>query len=356
MYKIWIILILSALLNAEDIKSVIATGSGVDQSQAEIAACRNALEQLIGSSVDSEIYAKKISAVNDSIYDPFAGYIKNYQVLKTEALASGKRVIIRAEVKASTLNKELQQLGLLMIKLDMPRIMVLNLQDDKSGMPDLTAKCYMGVVQSLTDGGLFIIDKVEQEMFLKEQKNSAYTELNNRIADFGLQINADFIIRFDLKLASDQGSVYIDAEVISPSTGKILFSLDEVAQLGNSLNEVDRIVVVKNAGKSLGNRLHRKILENWKFMAENGTYFTLVLDGADGYSKILTFQKWLGEINGIVAVSEVESSDQKSTLLIKYNCNRNELKEKIFKLFTQKGWVTRLVRSENNRIFVKILN
>lgn len=356
MYKIWLIFLLSALLTAEEIKSVVATGSGVNQSQAEQAACRNALEQVVGSYVESETITKNSSVVRDSIYSATNSFIKNYQVLSSEESSGGKRVVIRAEVNTTGINRELRQLGLLMMKLDMPRIMVLNLKEESGEMSDLAAKGYMGVIQSLTDGGLFIIDKNEQEKFLKEQKISAYAELNNRIADFGLQINADFVIRFDLKLASDQGSVYIDAEVISPSTGKILFSLDEVAQLDNSLNEIDRIVIAKNAGKTLGSRLYRKIIENWKYLAENGTYFTLVLEGAAGYSKILTFQKWLGDINGVLAVSEVESSDQKSTLLIKYNCKRSELKEKIFKLFTQKGWVARLVRSENNRIFIKVLN
>jgi len=356
MYRFLIFFLLFSVLNGDDIKLITASGTSQDPEKAKQSALRNAVEKVISDFVDADTYNKNLSAIKNNIYSSVSGYVKSSQVLKVQDSPIGKLVTVRAEINATVLKKDLQQLNLLMIKLDMPRIMVLNLHKDKGEMSELGAKCYMGIVQAMTDNGLFLIDKTEQETFFKEQKKSAYSELNNQIADFGLKINADYIVRFDLKISSNQNSLYTDAEVISPSTGKIIYSSDEVASFSNSQNEVDRIIIAKNTGKALGNRLTEKIIDNWKFMLENGSYFTLVVEGYSGYTKILNFQKWLTDVKGIIAVSEIESGDQKSTLLIKFSGNRKELKEKIFKLFTEKGWITRLVRSENSRAFVKILN
>jgi hypothetical protein len=355
MYKLILFLLIVSFLKADDFQTVIAIGKGSNQENANQVALHNAVEQVIGSFVDSSLYSKKETVLNEKIYSSVGAFVKSYQILKVVDIPDGKAVTIRADIKTEDLNKNLHQLGLLMQKLDIPRILVINLKEGKSEYQELNNKCYMGIIQSLANGGLFLIDKSEQESFAKEQKNTAYTELNNKIADYGLRINADYIIRYDFKISLDQNSLYADAEVLSPSTGKVIFSTDEVASLENSRNEVDQIMSAKNAGKQLGERLLAKIVENWKFMAEDGSYFVLVMEGYSGYNQILSFQKWLTDIKVISAVSEIESSDQKTTLLIKFTGSRKDLKEKIFKLFTQKGWVTRLVRSENNRAFIKIL-
>ena len=52
---------------------------------------------------------------------------------------------------------------------------------------------------------------------------------------------------------------------------------------------------------------------------------------------------------------EIESGDNKTTMLLRYSSSRNELKQELFSIFKKNKWSVRLVRSESNRMSVKIL-
>jgi len=222
----------------------------------------------------------------------------------------------------------------------------------------LKKKCYNGIVEVLTEADFFIIDRITTEGFNQEQKDIAFSELNNKIAEYGLKINADYIIRYDLKISEKSLLAYCDCEVISSSTGKVIISIDQslpVSSLQQN-SEIAKIVQARTIGKKIGISLVGKIQQNWTSSIEKGKLFTLILEGYNHYTKVLDYEKKLQEIKGINAVSEVESGDQKTTISIRYKTSRTELKNRIFKLFKNFDWSTRLIRSENNRMFVKILD
>ena len=348
-------------LIASEIKSVIASGYGSDLEKAKNTALRNSLEQVIGVYLKSNTYLKNFTTIEDNIYSSTEGYIDSYEILRTDldGATGGRIVTVQVNIIVTNLTEELEKLGILAQKMDFPRIIVMENNSKKNATDNyLKKKCYNGIVQILTEGNFFIIDKTTTENFNQEQKDIAFSELNNKIAEYGLKINADYIIRYDLRTSKKSLLTYCDCEVISSSTGKVIISIDQSLPISSTQqnSEIAKIVQARTVGKKIGVSLVGKIQQNWTSRIEKGKLYTLILEGYNHYTKVLDYEEKLQKIKGINAVSEIESGDQKTTILIRYKTSRSELKNKIFKLFKNFDWSTRLIRSENNRMFIKILD
>ncbi|RMF62113.1 MAG: hypothetical protein D6748_00170 [Calditrichaeota bacterium] len=89
-------------------------------------ALRNAVEQVIGTMVQSDVLVENYQVVEDRIYSRTMGYVKSY-----ETVSSTKRgdnileVTIQAVVKKGDLENDLNAIGLLIRQKNKPRLMVL---------------------------------------------------------------------------------------------------------------------------------------------------------------------------------------------------------------------------------------
>ncbi|PID27001.1 MAG: hypothetical protein CR982_07430 [Candidatus Cloacimonadota bacterium] len=345
MRYIFIILMTISSLFSEEIVKVIATGLGSDTEQAKKVALKNAIEQVIGLKIESETYVKNYITLKDNIYGKSEGFIKSYKVIWTERDKDMSSVTVEALVLKSTLMGKIEEFGIVLSKMDQPRVLVAPLNDENE---KLSNKFYRSLVSVLSDHGFFLLDRNSLEEFYKEQKAVSYSDLNNRIADFGLKVNADYIIKFDFYKEGKQGVV--DCEVVSTSTGKILSSIE----MDTGKKSISRRSV-SSMGKGCGEKLYKKIRANWELRVKNGKYYTLVIEGYRGYQSILSFIDKLNIKDYVNSVTEIESGSNKSTLLIIYKGKRTGFKSEVFKVFKEMNWSIRLVRSENSRMIVKVL-
>ena len=360
-------LVFTSNLVSKEIKTVIASGYGTTEKNAVNSALVNALEQVVGVYLESENYVENYITIEDKILSKTEGYIDSYKILRTEDDTENNvvAVTIRAKVIRENLEEDLKLLGLLSKQMDMPRVMLVFFSENEEfylknkSNQKIIDKFYYGITEVLSQRGIFVIDKSTMVDFYKEQKDISFSELSNRIADYGLKVNADFIIRYDLHIAKDGSVVYSDAELISSSTSKIFASVSELKECGNydKENEVlNKMLISRSLGKDIGKKLLSKIMLAWEDLVENGKYFTLVLEGYVSYSKVLNFEKYLLKIkNNISELREIESGDNKSTILLRYKGSRNNLKQEIFSVFKMNKWAVRLLRSESSRMSIKIL-
>ena len=353
--KFILFFVISFFLFAEN-KTIIASGYGTNSDLALKSALRNAVEQVVGTYLSSESIIKNYVTVSDKILSFSQGYIESYTVINTKTEGSGILVTVNATIKILDLKKALYKIGMISLKMDSPRILVIGEFDKYNSTTDaLKRKCYLGIVQVLSKNGFFIIDKAILEKYFQEQKDIAYSELNNKIAEYGLKTNADYIVRYDFRAEKDV--MYADCDLISSSTGKVLLSTDKAVEFGDlgNTSEISKIIKSRNTGKYLAEQLSEMILENWKNLIAKGKYYTLIIEGYNSYSKVLKFEDTLSKMKDITSATEVESGDKKTTILIRYLTSRKELKNKLFKLFKINGWAIRLLRGESNRMFIKIL-
>jgi len=125
---------ISAQTGGDDEQEVIAKGLGAvignDEAKAYddalASALRNAVEQVVGTMIQSNVLVENYQVVEDRIYSNTRGYVKSYQVINQEN--RGNNIVettIRAVVKKSNLENDLNAIGLLISQKNKPRVMVL---------------------------------------------------------------------------------------------------------------------------------------------------------------------------------------------------------------------------------------
>jgi hypothetical protein len=118
----------------EDEQEIIAKGLGaiINGDEAKAAddalssALRSAVEQVVGMMIQSDMLVENYQMVEDRIYSQTMGYVKSYNVISQSK--RGDNIIetsIRAIVKKSNLENDLNAIGLLMVQKKKPRLMVL---------------------------------------------------------------------------------------------------------------------------------------------------------------------------------------------------------------------------------------
>ena len=142
--------------NVGSAQQVNISGYGTTIDEAERDALRNAVEQAVGTIVDSTTLVKNNMLINDEIYTQSRGYITNYTILSKRLSADGMyEIIINANVDTnpnSKLMNELTRLGIINRQLRDPKIAVIIPEYHiKARIPDPAGET--AVIRKLVDAG-----------------------------------------------------------------------------------------------------------------------------------------------------------------------------------------------------------
>lgn len=88
-------------------------------------ALRKAVEQSVGLLVSSETMVADYQVLNDNVYTKTQGYVRNYTIAREGALQDTYQVTVDATVAMGAIKDDLDALGLLMVKVEKPRVLFL---------------------------------------------------------------------------------------------------------------------------------------------------------------------------------------------------------------------------------------
>ena len=115
-------------------KEVVARGFGAILAGDEVkaredainSALRNAVEQVVGTMVESQVLVENYQTVEDKIYTRTTGYVQKYDIISTsKQFDNALEVTIKAVVKVSDLKSDLEAIGVLLSRKGKPRTMVM---------------------------------------------------------------------------------------------------------------------------------------------------------------------------------------------------------------------------------------
>jgi len=131
-----VLLLFAGLLSAQT-SNVTAEGVasiGTDRAAAHDKAIedalRRAVEQAVGTMVESETSVENYQLLSDKIYSRSSGYVKKYEVVSEQAEGNLLRIRIEAEVDSGYLNNDLAAIGLLQRRMKYPRVVVMIAEDN----------------------------------------------------------------------------------------------------------------------------------------------------------------------------------------------------------------------------------
>ena len=113
------------VITAEGIAPVEKGGVGAARDRAIDDALRRAVEQAVGTLIESETIIQNYQVLSDSIYAQTKGFVRSYKIVSEKQDGPLYRVTVAATVAVGDVNDDLQSLGLLVKRMKKPRVVVI---------------------------------------------------------------------------------------------------------------------------------------------------------------------------------------------------------------------------------------
>ena len=117
-----------------------------------------------------------------------------------------------------------------------------------------------------------------------------------------------------------------------------------VEQFENALEKAAR-----DGGKKIVNPMIEVIQKNWMDMQQNGSMYTIVIDGVEDAEEIANFTTLFEKFLLVNDAKELESGGGKTTFEATYKGKRDQLDRDVIRAAKELGWTVKKVRAEGAR-------
>ncbi len=252
-------------------EGVAAITSTVDiaRDQALKDALRKAVEQAVGSFINSETRVENFQLLSDRIYANSEGYVSSYRVLTESREGDMYRVVVRAVVKQERIENDLQAIGILIAEQGMPRVMVV-----VSGghNPDDGVSVETKIISRLAEKGFLVVDPQTVARNIGAEQLRRLVEGDTQAALFaGMRTGAEVGILGRLNLTEEmktvgysQGmnrffKVMLDLRIIDLQTAEVLGGYSAETAVPFS-----KAGALENAAEDASQAIIDKVLTRWK--------------------------------------------------------------------------------------------
>ncbi len=299
-------------VSAEGIAVVIENNTAIARDNAINDALRKAVEQAVGTMIASETVVENYQALSDRIYSKTQGYIKNYHIISEQDAGELYRVTVQAVVAKGNLKEDLSAVGLLIVRKNMPRVMIM-IAEQNIGMEYF--HYWWGGASSRVDF------TVTENILMKQLNEKGFNVIDHCVKNKNLELsNAYKIVYLNNSSIKKIGSLY-DAEVVI--YGKTLAKLAGVIK-GTSMKSVQADIslravnidngqviasstahgaavhisevtagseAIKNATEKISRELISQIISQWSSDVSSGSLIQMTISGITSYNNLVEFKK-----------------------------------------------------------------
>lgn len=311
-------------ITAEGFASIDGRGEASAIERAVESAQRNAVEQAVGSIIHGTASVVNNKLIESKIYENTTGYISSYKVLDINKNTSVWHAKIEAVVGVDMLQDNLQAMGILMDRKNMPLIVVL--VTDSAG--ELSESFNIRLEKNMGDKGFKFVSASSLKKILKNEKseniNYSDSDTVKKIAEStGAQIailgKADasyFTAIRGTAMKSYRSDVAVNAINISDYSS-IARATHQTGGVGGSDNDARSIALVKSAD-SISDDFISQIVDKWQSEVQNGSEYTIYVSGLD-FEDSIDFEDALKtNIGNIKNVYNRGISGDSSRYVVKY--------------------------------------
>lgn len=371
-----------AQMTTDDKQEVVARGIGAivsgDLAKAEedaiSNALRNAVEQVIGTMVQSDVLVQNYQTIEDRIYSQSAGYVENYQVMgKSRQGDTILEVTIKAVVRKGSLKNNLDALGLLITRKGKPRLMII--VDERNmdahyydwGIDMNTTE--NEVMNALMEKGFPFVDREAAARKIAKDLVMASLEGDEKAAqNIALQSGAEVLIvgKAVAKTASGGPTVMsqtgmvscqatINLRALRADDGTMLATTSQQAAAAHIDQLTGGTLALKKAAKMAADDLTNKIVERWQKDVYSGTTISLRLLNVETFSDLVKIKNMLPyNIRGVQNVYQRDYSKQTALFDLDVRGTANQVAEElVVKDFSP--YTIEVVNVTQNAIVAKII-
>jgi hypothetical protein len=329
----------------ESSQEVISRGMGLilsgDEAKAEddaiASALRNAVEQVIGTMIQSDVLVQNYQTIEDNIYSQTAGYVEKYDLInKSKQGDYILQVTVKAIVKKGNLKDNLEALGLLISRKGKPRLMVVI--DEKN----MEAHYYSWNVDMNTSENE-IMNKLLEKGFPFVDREIALNGDETAAQSIATQAGAEVLLigKAISKPASGGPSVLQQAGMVScqatlnvravrADDGTILATTSQQAAAAHIDQLTGGTVALQKAAQNAAEDLSGKIIDRWQKDVYSGTTINLRLLDVESYSDMVKFKNMLPlYIRGVQKIFQRDYSQQTALFDLDVKGTANQIAEEL---------------------------
>lgn len=295
--------------------------------RAQQLALREAVQQVAGIMLRSDTVVANHTLLADTITAHTAGYIRSFEVVKTERKGSVVEVTVKAQVGRAELDKDVQAVRALVKSLASRRVVVV-VQEQTLGVDGksviATDHIQTAVTEAFRKDGWTVLDPHAVAGKLELSSGIALgTPEAKRIADLS---KADFVIYGtasfrEEKIVHDRMNLNARGQVLFPVQGQVtlnVFATDSGTQIAQSTTTLttggrsgasrvsyadETASIARRASNSYLAPLREKVLERLRDDAVNGRQLAVTVEGLQDFNAVQAFRNALSR--AIDGVSEV---------------------------------------------------
>lgn len=284
-------------VTSEGVGDVGKKGIAAARDEAIQDAQRKAVMEVVGSYVTSEANVQNNELISKNITDKSSGYVANYKIENERNDSGLYTVTINAEVGMDMIHDNLQALGLLIDKANLPMIAAIIKEQgiDGSGSTFTVTGFNIEIENAMSAKGFRFVDKdIIKGVMAKE--NIRFTELGgasmaNAISKIGVGTGAQVVIigdvtaRFFKKMEGTEMKSYranASIKAVNAADGTVIPGTQltgEMGMLGGTDNDAAQAAFRRLATEKINQPMIQAISKSWQEIAQSGTEFTVLVSG-----------------------------------------------------------------------------
>ena len=323
----------AASVEAQGEAAILAGDKPAARAKAIEDALRHAVEMTAGTQVVSVTAVKDFQTKMDEVLTRSAGFVRSYQILKEGVDGDVVQVTVRAQIGLAALDKDLAAMGLLMVRKNQPRTMVL-IAEQNIGMAAPAAAWMKGQGESalvstdLRIAESVVLDGLRQDGFgqlidpeIASTKAASVGGITSQITaaqarKLGTLTTAEVIIIGQV-LAQSRGPLAdlgpgwrscvatLSARAVSTDDGDIL-ATSESTQSAAQLDDLScGNEAIKKASRAFTADIVKKLGERWSSDVSSGNAVHVTVKGVDSLRLASEFRGALSQyIRGVTFVNQ----------------------------------------------------
>jgi hypothetical protein len=334
----------SQQITATGVATVFGGDKGLARDQAIDDALRNAVEQGLGTFVQSSTLVENYQVVSDNILSWSNGYVKNYQIVSEGMTdATTYQVSIQAELQLSNLKNDWESVQNIISQMRNPRILII-MEEQNIGQSydryhflsvDMTS-AEATLINKFLENGFEVVDAATMRANIKREQAAAALAGNTKAAaNIAKTLGAEVIItgKAVAKVATGINlggmkscQANLTSRVIKADVATIIATSSTHAAFPHIDEVTGGTKAIEKAANKMANELINKITKKWQDEFYNATTIKLTVSGIESFTQLNDFKSTIKfYIRGIKDVYQRNFNAGNAELDLKITGNAEQL-------------------------------
>lgn len=347
---------------------------GGDDNQARLKAIegakRAAVEQGVGTLVDSQTKVTNFEVLQDKIYSRASGYMTNYSILSEGKTPDGSiyTVTIRADVQTASIENDLRAIGILMATVGNPRFMAVYVPETKSSA-HRSSRVVRAAEQAINGvfarKGFIVLDRMFIDNIYNEieQAGRIDTDMDN-LSALVLKYRADLLLVYDVHAAKVGaqskyfGGIIVEVALraVAPATADLIAQKSgdlyvRTMRAGDYYDNMQAAMASDTVGKAVAEALIDDTLAYFQRSVHAGARYDLWFRNFSE-EEIFTIVDVIERMSGFKDRYVRNQSPGNFQLDVNYQGKRFDFQKELFNSLKQQGILFQTQQAKGNRFLL----